>query len=1581
MSQETSTQVVPVSADVAINTRRPSYVDRGTQTEPDNVSDVSTTVSTPTVNITLPHTQLSIYHIPQQQEVTSEKRMSAEKRISGIIVSSSSPDGSAVSISLPNRISVSSMQSPIEKPPTPTTTRSRNSIIIMDGSKDNVISIDLLPSATTPEDPTNELREIASSVSEFDGSNAAPAYEEVISSAVRPVMERSASRESLASSRRQSVPFLRLQEVESSSILESIGESAEEETDEGAMRRIETHRTSLTVVVPEITEPLPVMSPSVAAVMLPPLGVSEFIQQQETAAALQSLAADWPVLHSGFVLRKDLSTNPLSTSANKGVRSRALAKPSATKMLSRGIGSLLKSKSKGKKTELEAVVEQKSSKDSDEWELYFAEVRGRYLMFYVLLEPPRSPQPATPGAASGSSTRNPLFPETQPSKSFHKFFTSIGKKNRHGRKPSMEFQKPERISVDKRRPSNDSLRSYMTGLGPYSDMRNAPRSLVHYMPLHKATVDIIANSNGIPTSWSMSSAHGEPTSTSHLILTTGVSTLSRMVGGGGMKAEQILLDVVTYDELLWDQLTQSSAASAVRDSPTRKQEIHEWIVAIQAVSDLTKKELPTLAVHKSAETVASASMAESIAEETEAQLADDDDMDRDSLPEKSSFHSSFYDRLPASPSSARFPQVQEREEVSIRVQESSPPPPSRAAPLLEAPPTPPARSSKIPRTPLRTQILPSIGTDGVPQTVILPVNTTVSTPVNPDGPVMSSFSEAPSSGSLAPAGGHHSRGISKLFGNRWKKEKEPPKTKIVISGPTNFVKVESGGIPADMTMMQATMMQAALTSDAQRLDVNPYAGRERDPSPGPSNAMLDHEVFNWDEKRKAEEKKIKKKNSRPEKEDNAVVAAFQKASAKLDRDRREKEEKKKEKERAKPTNLSGASLVEPESQASSTKLFFPFLNKNKNLFAPKGKEISLPLPPATGLHRSATSVSRTSTLRRRVGKSRPASSGTLASTKGTIGSGYREHVGDVPLLLQKCIKLVEEIGLENEGLYRISGSAATVARLRHLFDADPNRVELRPPPESSSTTPLSSPVSDLVPVLPRRSSRLSLAETVSSGGGGRSSLDVAPSVVGPPQRHMRRVSTSSIPPMVASHLLGSNVYDNDVHVLTSVIKGFLRDGMGPKKEPLCSFDLYEGFISATQIGDWRNRMIAIQDMVHALPAKHFATLKLVCEHLNRVASYSDRNKMSVRNLSIIFGPTLLRPPPALDSLARIMQDMPFQCTVVETLIEQAEWVFGPIEFEDEQGNEAQIVGAEDVAGETTEDGEDAATDRGVVGSAVGSAVGSMVGSAVNSSVGWSVEPMDASSTAAGRISAAVAERQSGKLRRSEEGAGGDSEHEASEPSSQETKDSEVKDSAGGRRSGDSLPQPPSLPHASSSSPSNENEPESEYGRYGYPSELLSYTRPVGPKERRRGLLPSVLYDMDQDDVAGVPGAATFGRLDSGKGSMSSFTGVDETGRRRKDEDEDANSGGSGGVVGGESSRRPSDEAIGSVVTAPTVLQQATGMSRDKDTVGAPPRESVMTAPTYLDRPSAPWNQRGESRVAPRLSLHLDMETEKSFLFS
>ncbi|KAJ3334119.1 hypothetical protein HDU76_010241 [Blyttiomyces sp. JEL0837] len=235
-----------------------------------------------------------------------------------------------------------------------------------------------------------------------------------------------------------------------------------------------------------------------------------------------------------------------------------------------------------------------------------------------------------------------------------------------------------------------------------------------------------------------------------------------------------------------------------------------------------------------------------------------------------------------------------------------------------------------------------------------------------------------------------------------------------------------------------------------------------------------------------------------------------------------------------------------------------------------------------------------SNMRRKVvTRERPPSGGTISSVGGTVISGV-EAPGEVPLILRKCIKLIEEIGLEVEGLYRISGKAATVEHLKRLFAADATRVHLHPPPNVS---PL---ISSLIQDAPssstaRRSSRLSL-DTQSS----RTSLDESaltfvldsnakrstshnrdPHVktnasvsqkgrgadTGAKVKHglvggMSGTKSSSKGGNASSSFANSDLYDSDVHVVTGVVKGFLRDGLPPKKEPVGTYELYEDFIKA-----------------------------------------------------------------------------------------------------------------------------------------------------------------------------------------------------------------------------------------------------------------------------------------------------------------------------------------------------------------------------------------------------------------------------------
>uniref|UniRef100_A0AAQ4QXA1 Rho GTPase activating protein 10 n=1 Tax=Gasterosteus aculeatus aculeatus TaxID=481459 RepID=A0AAQ4QXA1_GASAC len=84
-----------------------------------------------------------------------------------------------------------------------------------------------------------------------------------------------------------------------------------------------------------------------------------------------------------------------------------------------------------------------------------------------------------------------------------------------------------------------------------------------------------------------------------------------------------------------------------------------------------------------------------------------------------------------------------------------------------------------------------------------------------------------------------------------------------------------------------------------------------------------------------------------------------------------------------------------------------------------------------------------------------------------------------------------------------------------------------------------------------------------------------------------------------------------------------------------------------------SRIQAVHCLVHKLPERNRQVLGLLMKHLAKVAAHSKHNLMTVANLGVVFGPTLMRPQE--DTVAAIM-DLKFQNIVVEILIEHDEKV-------------------------------------------------------------------------------------------------------------------------------------------------------------------------------------------------------------------------------------------------------------------------------------------------------------------------------------
>uniref|UniRef100_A0A8D3BU21 Rho GTPase-activating protein 26 n=1 Tax=Scophthalmus maximus TaxID=52904 RepID=A0A8D3BU21_SCOMX len=125
----------------------------------------------------------------------------------------------------------------------------------------------------------------------------------------------------------------------------------------------------------------------------------------------------------------------------------------------------------------------------------------------------------------------------------------------------------------------------------------------------------------------------------------------------------------------------------------------------------------------------------------------------------------------------------------------------------------------------------------------------------------------------------------------------------------------------------------------------------------------------------------------------------------------------------------------------------------------------------------------------------------------------------------------------------------------------------------------------------------------------------------------------------------------EIKTITSAIKHYLR--MLPA--PLMTYQYQRSFIKAAKLDNPEARVTEIHALVHRLPEKNRQMLELMMKHLANVASHHHQNLMTVANLGVVFGPTLLRPQE--ETVAAIM-DIKFQNIVVEILIEHHEKVGG-----------------------------------------------------------------------------------------------------------------------------------------------------------------------------------------------------------------------------------------------------------------------------------------------------------------------------------
>ncbi|KAJ5678595.1 hypothetical protein N7462_006839 [Penicillium macrosclerotiorum] len=104
-------------------------------------------------------------------------------------------------------------------------------------------------------------------------------------------------------------------------------------------------------------------------------------------------------------------------------------------------------------------------------------------------------------------------------------------------------------------------------------------------------------------------------------------------------------------------------------------------------------------------------------------------------------------------------------------------------------------------------------------------------------------------------------------------------------------------------------------------------------------------------------------------------------------------------------------------------------------------------------------------------------------------------------------------------------------------------------------------------------------------------------------------------------LAGDQYYD--VHAVASLFKQYLRE----LPTTVLTRELHLDFLRVLELDDRQNKVIAFNALVHRLPKPNLSLLRALSLFLIEIVNNSDVNKMTVRNVGIVFAPTLNIPAP------------------------------------------------------------------------------------------------------------------------------------------------------------------------------------------------------------------------------------------------------------------------------------------------------------------------------------------------------------------
>ncbi|XP_065673976.1 active breakpoint cluster region-related protein-like [Hydra vulgaris] len=125
----------------------------------------------------------------------------------------------------------------------------------------------------------------------------------------------------------------------------------------------------------------------------------------------------------------------------------------------------------------------------------------------------------------------------------------------------------------------------------------------------------------------------------------------------------------------------------------------------------------------------------------------------------------------------------------------------------------------------------------------------------------------------------------------------------------------------------------------------------------------------------------------------------------------------------------------------------------------------------------------------------------------------------------------------------------------------------------------------------------------------------------------------------------------DCHVISGVLKDYLRELPEPLIPQNLFFKLYKMSLQGNRSSSYNTALFDIIKNVHY---SNRATLIYIMEHLLRVSSRKDENKMNFKNIAVCFGPVMMCPPAETSEIL----DFKKQVDALEYLLEI--WLFNQL---------------------------------------------------------------------------------------------------------------------------------------------------------------------------------------------------------------------------------------------------------------------------------------------------------------------------------